>query len=100
VPNRDDVLREWWEQLSREVGRVVEEVDPEGLLAIGAPSGEYDSEADEFTSLIVHGNLSEQTVLAVWEERFGPGSHLAEHPDVLASLTSELLKVSETHPRP
>ena len=72
MPSRDDVLSAWWEDLRREIGRVVDEIDPEGLVAIGAPSGECSTEIDGLTSLVVHDDVSEQSVLAVWQRAFAP----------------------------
>jgi hypothetical protein len=44
---------EWWENLQLEVGHVVDDIDPEGLLAIGVSPGEYSNEIDRLTSLVV-----------------------------------------------
>jgi hypothetical protein len=80
VPSRDDVLSAWWEDLRREIGRVVE-IDPEGLVAMGAPSGQYSTEIDGLTSLVVHDDVSEQSVLVVWQRAFAPRvSRLAVRP--------------------
>ena len=76
------------------------DLDPEGLLDMGAPRDEYSSEVDALTSLVVRGDLSEQAVLAVWERAFGPGSHVSQCPDMLTSMTRQLLKVHAEQPRP
>jgi hypothetical protein len=44
--------------------------------------------------------LSEQSVLAVWERAYGPESYLFRRPDMLTSLTQQLLKVQDRQPRP
>ena len=100
MPSRDEVLLEWWENLQMEVGHVVDEIDPEGLVAIGAPPGEYANEIDRLTSLIVRDDVSEQSVLAVWERAYGPECYLFSRPDMLTSLTQQLLKVRDRQPRP
>jgi hypothetical protein len=100
VPNRDKVLLEWWENLQLEVGQVVEELDPEGLLAIGAPPREYSKEIDRLASLVVRDDVSEQSVLAVWERAYGPESYPFRRPDMLTSLSQHLLKVRDHQPRP
>lgn len=91
---------EWWENLRLEVGHVVDEIDPEGLLAIGAPPGEYANEIDRLTSLVVRDDVSEQSVLAVWERAYGPESYLFRQPDMLTTLTQQLLKVRARQLRP
>lgn len=100
MSSREVLLREWWEQLRRQVDEVVEDVDPEGLLALDVPSGEYTSESDALTSLVVRGEISEAAVLAVWERAFGPGSGLSRNPGSLTSLTGRLLDLQTAHPRP
>jgi hypothetical protein len=100
VPSRDDVLSEWWESLRLGVGQVVNEIDPEGLVAMAAPSGEYSNEVDRLTSLVVHDDIREPSVLAVWERAFGPESQLSRRPDLLTTMTKRLLKMRERLPRP
>jgi hypothetical protein len=100
VTSREDVLRAWWEQLGSAVGEVVNRLDPEGLLDMGAPQDEYSSEIDGLTSLAVRGDLSEESVLTVWERAFGPGSYLSQRPELLTSLTRQLLEVREERPSP
>ena len=100
MPSRDRVLHEWWDHLRLGVGEVVNELDPEGLLDMGAPRDEYSSEVDALTSLVVRGGLSERAVLAVWERAFGPGSYLSQRPDTLTSMMRQLLKVHGEQPRP
>ncbi len=100
VPSRDDVLSEWWERLRLEVGQVVNGIDPEGLVAMGSPSGEYSGEVERLTSLVVHDDISEPSVLAVWERAFGPESQLSRRPDWLTSMTERLLEMRERQPQP
>ena len=99
MPSREDLLTEWWENLRREVAQTVHQIDPEGLLGMGAPPGEYEGESDSLTSLLVRDDLTEQSVLAVWEHAFGPDSYLSRRPDMLTSLTEQLLKVCDQRPR-
>lgn len=77
MKDRDRVLLQWWESLQLEVGRIVDELDPEGLLAMGAPPGEYANEIDRLASLVVRDDVSEQSVLTVWERAYGPESSLS-----------------------
>jgi hypothetical protein len=100
VPSRDDDLGAWWEDLRREIGRAVNEIDPEGLVAMGAPPGEYANEIDRLTSLVVHDDVSEQSVLAVWQSAFGPGSRLSPRSALLVSTTQRLRQVRADHSRP
>lgn len=54
---------------------VLGRVDPEGLLAIGAPADEYDAEAAELAGRLRDGRPITTDVLGdVWERWFGPGS--------------------------
>ncbi len=100
MTSREDVLRTWWEQLGSAVGEVVNQLDPEGLLEMGAPQDEYSSEIDSLTSLAVRGDLSEESVLMVWERAFGPGSSLSQRPESLTALTQQLLEVRAERPSP
>ncbi len=97
MPSRDVA---WWQNLRLEVGKVVDEIDPEGLLAMGAPPGEYAHEIERLTSLVIRDEVSEQSVLAVWERAFGAVSHLSRRPDQLTLLAQELLKARERRSRP
>jgi hypothetical protein len=82
------------------VRELVDAVDPEGLLAVGAPADEYGRESDTLTSLVVRGQVSEAAVLEVWERAFGPGSGLSQQPEVLASMAGRLLDLRAAHPQP
>lgn len=92
------VLRELWVQLGSAVGEVVDQMDPEGLLDMGLPRDEYASEIDALTSLAVRGDLTEQSVLSVWERAFGPGSCLSRRPESLSSLTQQLIALRGERP--
>jgi hypothetical protein len=100
VSSRDDLLRDWWALLLPRVRELVDVVDPEGLLAVGAPGDEYGSESDTLTSLVVRGQISEAAVLEVWERAFGPSSGLSQRPEVLALMTGRLLDLRAAHPKP
>ena len=62
MPSRDVA---WGRDLRLEVGKVVDEIDPEDSLAMGAPSEEYAHEIDRLTSLVLRDEVSEQSVRAV-----------------------------------
>ncbi|GAA4758337.1 hypothetical protein GCM10023328_47550 [Modestobacter marinus] len=86
-------LQAVWRQTSRAVAAVVDQLDPEGLLAGGAPGDEYAAEAAELTRLVIRGAIEAATVLACWESQFGPGSYLAQTPQLLAELTQRLSEI-------
>ena len=92
------VLRERWVQLGSAVGEVVNRMDPEGLLDMGAPRDEYSPEIDSLTSLAVRDDLTEQSVLAVRVRASGPGSCLSRHPESLTALTQQLLALRGERP--
>ena len=75
------------EDVRRGVRRVVDEADPEGLLELGAPPDEYDPEIDDLTRLVVSGRVTVESVLAVWERWFGPGSALRHDRALLEHVT-------------
>jgi hypothetical protein len=47
--------------------RIIDEADPEGLLAMGAPSDEYDAFAAQVARRLLHGE-DPLTLVAGWEE--------------------------------
>jgi hypothetical protein len=59
VGSRERDLGRWWAALQLDVSAVVNELDPEGLLDMGAPGDEYAPEIDRLVSLTVEGALSE-----------------------------------------
>ena len=72
------------------VHRIVDALDPEGLLAFGAPADEYSPEVAALAELVAAGPVSSDGVLRVWEHWFGPGSSVARHPEALRRLTAAL----------
>ncbi len=84
--------RQQVKQCRAHVRRVVDAADPEGPLALGAPLDEYDPEVDDLTRLVQHGEVTADSVLAVWERWFGPGSALQSDRALLEHLTRELLR--------
>ena len=78
------------DELLAAVHRVVDALDPEGLLAAGAPADEYSPEAASLAELVTAGPVSAEGVFAVWEGWFGPGSAVARDPDLLRRLTAAL----------
>lgn len=76
-----------------EVKLVLDDFDPEGLLALGAPKDEYLSEAREFAARIRHGEtMTSDVVLHVWRKWFGQDCRLARNglADALARCLGEL----------
>jgi hypothetical protein len=67
---------------------VIDRRDPEGLLALGAPSDEYDPEAADLARLRSGGGpFTPTTVAEVWERWFGPRSGFvdrASHAELVA----------------
>jgi hypothetical protein len=72
------------------VRRIVDELDPEGLLAVGAPADEYGPEVAALAELVAAGPVDAAGVRAVWEHWFGPDSSVARNPDRLNRLTAAL----------
>lgn len=60
--------------LKSRVKAVIDAADPVGLLEIGCPADEYDSEINEFVRLLGRADdLTAPDVIAVWEKWFHPG---------------------------
>lgn len=91
--SRPEELQAVWRETSRAVAAVVDQLDPEGLLASGAPRDEYAAEAAELTRLVIRDAIEAAIILAYWESQFGPGSHLARTPQLLAELTQRLSEI-------
>lgn len=72
------------------VRRIVDGLDPQGLLALGAPADEYSPEVAALAELVAAGPVGAAGVLAVWEHWFGPASSLARNPELLHRLTTAL----------
>lgn len=53
------------------VREVLDEVDPENLIASGAPEDEYDSEAGELVRLVLRERVTRDQVGAIWQRWFG-----------------------------
>lgn len=80
-----------YERAIEEVKRLVDEADPMGLVVIGAPDDEYDSQAREVARHLLHGEaITEEWVRRTWPEWFGrqPPACLAQR---LAAVQAELL---------
>ena len=82
------------------VDEILRSLDIEGLLAVGAPSDEYGSEAEQIKNLlegVPETQMSRKEVLAivtaVWEHSFGPFSaeELQNRAAVLQQLTDRVL---------
>lgn len=56
----------------------------------GAPLDEYDPEIEDLTRLVRHSKVTTESVLAVWERWFGPGSALQSDRALLERLTEDL----------
>ncbi len=82
-----------WRLVQEAVGRVVDAQDPEGLLAMGCPVDEYESEVRALAGLVARGPVTSAEVLRIWEHWFGPGSSLMRSPARLDRLTGELVEV-------
>lgn len=55
------------------VKRLVDQLDPEGLLRIGAPPDEYDAEIDDFVAAVLaDATVTESLVQDIWARWFGP----------------------------
>lgn len=72
---------------------VLTRVDPEGLLAIGAPADEYAFEADELAGRLRDGRpVTTEVLVEVWERWFGPDSGYVRRTSMsqVAKLAAEL----------
>ncbi|MGY1826249.1 hypothetical protein [Blastococcus sp. SYSU DS0541] len=76
----------------------MDKIDPERLLAIGAPPG--DCESERRTSFLAHVDVSEQSVFAVCERAFGPESYLSRRLGMLTLLTHQLHKARDQRTQP
>lgn len=71
--------------LRRAVKAAVDALDPEGLLRMGAPDDEYDSEVDEFTARLAQGDVvTSDSVRAIWARWFGSSTRDQENLEDLA----------------
>ena len=75
------------------VRAVVNELDPIGLLAVGAPPDEYDLEIPDLVELVLSPNpVTEDLVDEVWQRWFGDATQLTG-TELLATMTEGLRKV-------
>ncbi|GAA2665160.1 MULTISPECIES: hypothetical protein [Actinosynnema] len=67
---------------------VVNRHDPEGLLGLGAPADEYESEARALTAVLARGDaITVADVRQVWVHSFGAA------PDSLTALARDLARL-------
>lgn len=81
-----------------EIVRIINDCDPAGLLAAGAPDDEYSSEIDAVTSRlerdISHQELTD-LIITMFNRSFGPLSIITS--ERCAEIASKLLEASATH---
>ncbi len=81
------------------VKAAVDELDPEGLLAMGAPRDEYDPEIADFVAQIARGEpMTAESVTSTWERWF-EGCSGAKSPDVMSRLADALAEAARTAAR-
>ncbi len=99
---RDNSLRlvvEGHQEAMSIIKTILREEDIEGLIQIGAPADEYDSEAHEMASAIARFGASateQQLVLAVeevWKDSFGPfsGSEIEVRRDAFRRVAQRIM---------
>lgn len=72
------------------VKTAIDELDPEGLLGMGAPADEYDPEIDDFVRQIAGGaSMTLEVVTKTWERWFDTCS-AAQRPEVMSRLAVAL----------
>jgi hypothetical protein len=73
------------------VRAVLNQHDPEGLLAIGAPDDEYDPESEHFAGLLRDGQpITAAVVTAAWHHWFGDLGLMAADPNRVNLLAADL----------
>ena len=76
---RHDRLQKLYDRVRSEVKEAVDEADPEGLLAMGAPPDEYDDAVTDLTRRVLNGEVIEQDGVERWFlDRYGLASSDAE----------------------
>ena len=66
VGDPNNQLQKLYESVRSEVKAAVDEADPEGLLAMGAPSDEYDDAVTELTRRVLKGEVVEHDGVERW----------------------------------
>ena len=66
VGRRNDELQKLYEMVRTEVKAIVDEADPEGLLALGSPSDEYDDAVTELTRRVLKGEVLREEPIERW----------------------------------
>jgi hypothetical protein len=66
VDDRQTELQALYERTRTRVQRVLNEADPEGLLAMGAPNDEYDDAVGEFTRRLINGETLDRASIESW----------------------------------
>jgi hypothetical protein len=76
------------------VQSAVNELDPEGLLAMGAPADEYDAEVEDFIEEITSAkSVSQESVRKIWKRWFDAER---DQPPVLDELAERLTEIQKT----
>lgn len=89
MSNRDRSAR--YTAAFQEVKRVLDERDPIGLLAGGAPADEYDPEVADLVRLVLRPQPPlPAEVDAVWQRWFGPSCSLGSAAVPLAAALAEV----------
>lgn len=79
---------------------VIDELDPEGLRTLGAPSDEYLPEAEEFAERLERGEvLTPDAVTEIWVAWFYPACGLVKK-QLAGQLANNLNGVVGPSPRP
>jgi hypothetical protein len=75
--------------LQKELRAILKRYDPEKLFP-EAPADEYASEETELLRLVIHGDVTHQTVREIWQRMFGPDSKLLSSDRELYGFTREI----------
>ena len=77
--DRHNELLKLYDLVRTQVKRAVDDADPEGLLAMGAPSDEYDDAVTELTRRVLKGEVIEQHAVEHWFlDQYGSASSGAD----------------------
>lgn len=66
VGHRHKELQKLYDTVRTEVKQAVDKADPEGLLAMGAPSDEYEDAVTELTRRVLTGEVIERDAVERW----------------------------------